>query len=216
MAGESAPGSVQGNDSEYEQEKESSLGPSGRPRRAAAANHASGLNGMGRRRDASADTDEDNASEAGFGDDEHDADAQISQESEDEEEFEEDEVDPEEKPRSLVVKLSVTRPRLQTVLAPLSRADNTSPKLEDQSWKGNASRAATAMMGTPEAPSRDSISVSDGAAGGAIVPSPGGAGEPISNRSVPPDSADKTRGQSPSAAAATSLAFRGSPEKVSV
>ncbi|KAM4054755.1 hypothetical protein HRG_005578 [Hirsutella rhossiliensis] len=198
VAGESAPGSVQGDGSEYDQEK--SLGASGRPRRSAAVNHANGLNGTGRHRNGSADTHDDD-------DDDDDG------KSEDEEEFEEDEVDSDEKPRSLVVKLSVTPPRLRTVLAPANRVDNTSATSEDQGRRGNTRTADTVTVGTPEAPAQDSISVVDGASRGAASSFPGAAGEPTSNG---PDNAEKAREQSPSAAAPTSLAFRGSPEQASV
>lgn len=205
VAAEGAPGSTQGDGSEYDQENP--VGPSGRPRRSAAVNHAiNGVNGSRRHGNGSADTDDEDGSEAGFGDDEHDADAHISHESDDEEEFEEDEVDSDEQPRSLVVKLSVTSPRLRTVLAQPAQANKTFAAEEDQRRKVKTSTADTVMLGTPEAPAQEyTTSVVDRA--------PRGATGERSMESAPPVNVDVQREPSPSAAAPTSLAFRGSPEK---
>lgn len=117
--GSSAPGSVQGDGSEFD--KENSAGPTGRPRRSAAVNHGtSGWAGPSTRsRRNTSESDEE--SEAEFGDDEEDVDEHVPEpESEDQEEFDEDEVMAEDEldgePRSLVVKLSVTRPSLKRAM----------------------------------------------------------------------------------------------------
>lgn len=213
VPGESAPESVQGDGSEYDQ---NTLGSSGRPKRSAAVNQmANGLNGAGWRRNGSADTDDDGGSEAGFGDEENDADAHITQESEDEEEFEEDEVDPDEQPQRLIVRLSVTPPRLRTVLVPSTRVNSTPTPPENQVGQVNACAADTVMLGTPEVPVQDSISVVDVTSGEAINAPPAAAEEPFSNDSAPPSTSGMAREQASLTAAATSLAFRSSPEKIS-
>lgn len=122
--GESAPNSVKGESPDFD--KEDSLGPTGRPRRSAAANYGTnGWSGAERRSQRNSYDESDEESEADFGDDEEDADAQPG-ESEDEDDVEEDEImaddeDLDDSPRSLVVKLSVTPPKLRTVLAPLAQ-----------------------------------------------------------------------------------------------
>ncbi|KAI6785752.1 uncharacterized protein J7T54_006091 [Emericellopsis cladophorae] len=119
--GESAPNSVKG-DSEQEGD---SLGPTGRPRRSAAA-HQTSNDWAGResrsRRDASADSDEEET-EAEFGDDE---DEHVPEGSDAEDDFDEDIVmedeDLDDQPRSLVVKLSVTPPKLRRALTSAEQA----------------------------------------------------------------------------------------------
>ncbi|KAJ6780501.1 hypothetical protein PWT90_02977 [Aphanocladium album] len=136
---ESATGSVQGDYSELDQED--SVGPTGRPRRSAAAGSTNGwseTNGRDRSRRGSMDSD-DVASEADFGDDEEDADVHVPEESDEEEdEFDADEAmvddDIEENPKSLVVKLEVTPPKLRTALSPIDSVPNAlpTPDLDDQ------------------------------------------------------------------------------------
>lgn len=129
--GESAPNSVKGESPDFE--KEGSLGPTGRPRRSAAANHGTnGWAGSERRSRRNSYDESDEESEADFGDDEEDADAQ-PEESEDEDDADEDEVmgdddvDLDDSPRSLVVKLSVTPPKLRNALAPLAQPQGVLP-----------------------------------------------------------------------------------------
>ena len=134
---ESAPGSVRGDVSELE--GDTSVGPTGRPRRAAAP--ALGSDGWSEskrvsRHNGSADSDDD-GTEAEFGDDEEDADAHMPEESEeDEDEFDEDEAmvddDIQDHPQSLLVKLSVTPPKLRTVLSPNMQAVNFQPLPTDE------------------------------------------------------------------------------------
>jgi hypothetical protein len=109
-----------------EVEHDNSLGPTGRPRRAAAPSQHS--NGRGDAQEAPSESDED-GTEAEFGDDEDDVDAHVPEESEEEEdEFDENEAmvadDIDDQPQSLLVKLSVTPPKLRTVLLPNMQAVN--------------------------------------------------------------------------------------------
>lgn len=133
---DSAAASVQGDYSEFDQE--GSVEPSGRPRRSAAAGSTNGwgdANGRGRRR-GSVDSD-DAASEGEFGDDEEDA--HVPEESDEEEdEFDDAEAmvddDIDDNPKSLVVKLAVTPPKLRTALSPVEGAPNAllTPDLEER------------------------------------------------------------------------------------
>lgn len=128
--GDSGPGSTYGDGSEYDQEM--SLGPAGRPRRSAAHNGVNGLNGDSRLHPMDSE-DEDGASEADDEDGEvDDGDAHVPEESDEEDEFEEDEAmaedDLDDAPRSLMVKLSVTPPKLRTALDHLETAPNTQPE----------------------------------------------------------------------------------------
>ncbi|KAF5660782.1 hypothetical protein FHETE_8773 [Fusarium heterosporum] len=200
--GSSAPGSVQGDASDVE--KESSVGPSGRPRRTAAVNHGTSgwsENNRGPRRGAIDDSDEE--SEAEFGDDEEDIDEHIPDESEGEEEFDEDErmadddLEADEN-RSLVVKLSVTPPKLRNVLGSNPQAGNKLPT--PSSDKGDAER------GHSEAPN---VEMED-----APAATPSKEPQATTQQSPIPDQ-DSTEHQENISAAihATSLAFRGSPEK---
>lgn len=123
--GESAPSSVKGESPEFD--KENSLGPTGRPRRSAAPNHGTnGWAGAEKHSRRNSDDESDEESEVDFGDDEEDADVQ-PEESEDEDDAEQDEVmaddedDLDDSRRSLVVKLSVTPPKLRNALAPLDQ-----------------------------------------------------------------------------------------------
>lgn len=168
--GESAPNSVKGESPEYE--REGSLGPTGRPRRSAATNH--GTNGWAperrSRRNSYEETDEE--SEADFGDDEEDADAQ-PEESDEEDDVEENEVmedvhDLDDTPHSLVVKLSVTPPKLRNALAPLPqpRGDFPSAAGIEESFepapeegKENATVADLPVDGDKDAPMPDAPAV---------------------------------------------------------
>ncbi|KAJ4268482.1 hypothetical protein NW762_002545 [Fusarium torreyae] len=198
--GSSAPGSVQGDTSEVE--KESSVGPTGRPRRSAAVNH--GTSGWAEnkpsRRNVSEDSDEE--SEAEFGDDEEDVDEHVPEESEEEDEFEEDEAmvddDLEESNRSLVVKLSVTPPKLRNVLGPNSQAGNKLPTPNSDKGTEEAQPSGAAVVEMEDAP--------------AATPSK----EPKAatwQSSAPDSNLAEAQNATPAATHATSLAYRGSPEK---
>ncbi|KOS19278.1 hypothetical protein ESCO_000707 [Escovopsis weberi] len=136
--GEDMPGSAQEVTSEADQED--STGPTGRPRRSATKN--SDANGRTCSDQPDEDDDmasDDEASDAGFGDDERDVDAQILEESEEEEdEFDEDEAMVEDdldldEPRRLVVKLSLTAPKLKTA----KDDDSRPPEAEDREDDGS-------------------------------------------------------------------------------
>ncbi|KAM0252513.1 hypothetical protein ACHAQJ_007688 [Trichoderma viride] len=162
----------------------------GRPRRSAAANLGA---------NDSMDTDEE--SEAEFGDDEDDVEAQIPEESEDEDEFKDeamDEDDLEMQPQTLVVKLSVTPPKLRGVL--------TSNELLPTSGEGNLKDT---VAGPPDTPTPNQQVFETGV----FVPVPGAK---MAERHVTPEAADRQaidQTSISSAVPATSLAFRGSPEK---
>lgn len=207
LAGDSASESTQGDGSDLD--KEASRGPAGRPRRSAAAVGRS-KNGWGasRSRGHSAGTDADDESVAASADEEEDA--HIRDDSDDDDEFDEDEAmvddDLEYEPQSLVVKLSVTPPKLRTVLAPIEPAVATLPTPEAQDWKAGPCTPEVEMQ---DAPVQESISV--------VVASPAPA-EPAPHadtRAATPPPSDGAPDSQPCAAAAavTPLALRGSPEK---
>lgn len=214
VAGESAPGSLQGDDSEYEEE--SSVGPSGRPRRSAAVQQIT--NGWGstraRRNTSAAGGDDEN--EAEFGDDEDDADVHVSEESADENEFDEDEAmvadDLDDGRRTLVVKLAVTPPKLRRVLAPINQATNMLPIPEAQDWKANASVSEVPMVEMHDAPAQDTIAVAHGASMGGSVPSLHSASGRKQATPAPSDHAGEAQ-QTTAAIPSASLAFQGSAEK---
>ncbi|KAK1245238.1 hypothetical protein MKX08_004867 [Trichoderma sp. CBMAI-0020] len=163
----------------------------GRPRRSAAANHET---------NQSMDTDEE--SEAEFGDDEEDVDAQIPEESEDEDEFKDevmDEEDLEMQSQTLVVKLSVTPPKLKGVLAPselLPTSNESDVKEKDMT------------AGPPDTPTpNQQVFEAE-----VLVPT---SSTKTTERRVTPEVVDRQAlgplGQS--SISSTALAFRGSPEK---
>ncbi|KAH6610317.1 hypothetical protein Trco_000337 [Trichoderma cornu-damae] len=199
--GEDLPGNVQPDNLEVA--TENPVGPVGRPRRSVAAN--SGANG-------SMDTDEEE-SEAEFGDDEDDVDAQIPEETEDEDEFKVEAMDEDDldmQPQTLVVKLSVTPPKLRGVLTPSEQAANLLPASSDGGWKGSQANSKGTSNGLPDTPTPNQQEVDTG------VSAPV-SGAKTTERHTTPEAADQHHpaGESPipSVAPATSLAFRGSPEK---
>lgn len=199
--GDSAPGSVQG-DTDMEQESEA------RPRRSAASNGRESQS----QHEGSSESDEE--SEAEFGDDEEDADAHVPEDSEEEDEFDDDEAmvadDLEDgHPRSLVVKLSVTPPKLRTALAPLDQATNIQPPQITTS--GGKEYTGTRVEEMPDAPE----AVTDPSS----VPSklearPGEQNGTREKQSTPEPTAVLTEKTGiPSGTPTTALAFRGSPDK---
>ncbi len=163
VTGDDTADSVQGEMSEFDHE--GSVGPSGRPRRSAAVNH--GANGWsepsdGGRRTQSVDSDE-AESEAGFGDDEDDVDAHVPEESEvDEEEFDAEEVMGEDDigtdPKSLVVRLEVTPPKLKTVLSPVEPGPNSLPTPDGHDgleWKVMPQAPISPLVDMPDAPPQE-------------------------------------------------------------
>jgi hypothetical protein len=221
---ESAPGSVQGDMSEADME--ASIGPTGRPRRAAAPGHSS--NGWpdaskGSRRNDQVDSDDD-GTEAEFGDDEEDVDLHVPEESEEEEDdFDDDEAmvddDLQDEPQSLMVKLSVTPPKLRTVLSPNLQAVNFQPvaagredtKPEVQEGPLSEMKNGTVAQ-TDNTPMNSKVTAS-------AEPMPKVA-EPVdkNDRPLTPGSTQASASEmAPGAVAlsATPLAYRKSPEKQS-
>ncbi|KAL7798371.1 hypothetical protein V8C37DRAFT_367577 [Trichoderma ceciliae] len=197
--GEDLPGNVQ--EDSLEVAAENPVGPTGRPRRSAAANPEA---------NGSMDTDEE--SEAEFGDGEDDVDAQIPEESEDEEEFKDEAMDEDEldmRPQTLVVKLSVTPPKLRGVLTPSEQAANLLPTSSEGIRKGSEGNLKDIATGPPDTPTPNQQAFVTGVF------------DPLSDakiteRHVTPEPTDqRATDQSPipSVVPATSLAFRGSPEK---
>ncbi|RMJ06986.1 hypothetical protein CDV36_013423 [Fusarium kuroshium] len=205
--GSSAPGSVQGDTSEVD--KENSVGPTGRPRRSAAVNHGTsgwaGTSNGSRRKTAD---DSENESEAEFGDDEEDVDEHVPEESEDEDEFDEDEAmvddDLNDSTRSLVVKLSVTPPKLRSVLAPNSQARNKLPTPSSERGGDKAEASEAPLVEMEDAPATE-LETKKAASK---------ENEPVGRVSPAPDTKFAERqAATPASIHATPLAFRGSPEK---
>ncbi|KAH8175870.1 hypothetical protein LIA77_04288 [Sarocladium implicatum] len=223
---ESAPGSVLGEGSELE--GDTSVGPTGRPRRAAAP--ALGSEGWAEskrasRRNTSVDSDDD-GTEAEFGDDEEDADAHMPEESEeeDEDEFDEDEAmvddDIQDHPQSLLVKLSVTPPKLRTVLSPNMQAVNFQPvAAADEDMKSGVQDGTLTELKDNTVPQPDKtvedakITPTEEA-----LPTSNGTADkndrPLSPGYEAHGTPEKTNPDA--AATATALAYRNSPEKHNV
>lgn len=209
VAGENAPGSAPGDHSEMDHDD--SLGPSGRPRRSAATQGENGWTEHQSRRDGS-----DEASDAEFGDDEDDA--HVPEESEEEDEFDAEEAmiedDLDNQPHSLVVKLSVTPPKLRTVLSPIDQGPNMLPTPDAQDWKIEATVPETRTIEMQDAPSLEAQPIPAEQTKKEQTPQPQ-TNTPQTQIS-PADIAEKTDAiQAPaiSPIPATPLAFRGSPEK---
>lgn len=186
---ESAAGSVQGDDSDLHGD-ETSFGANGRPRRSAAANYGSGRGRSSRSRGFSADEmDEDeDPSEPELGDDEEDGDAQ-PESDEDDEDLNEDEMmiddeDLDDRPRNqLIVELKV------------KNKDRTSAAGLTPSPEDKGTRVETEAT-DPKSPSKTSEEKTNGP------------------RNHTPEPDTKTAADlPPPGPQATSLAFRGSPEK---
>lgn len=157
--GDSAPASVKGDTPDLDDEN--SVGPTGRPRRSAAANPGTnGWTGPESRSHHDGSADSDDESEGDFGDDEEDHDVHVPDESEEEDEYDEDEAmvddDLDDQPRSLMVKLSVTPPQLRHVLAPIDdQAANTllTPNIQDEKFNDSSmSEPQTAHRPDDKAP----------------------------------------------------------------
>lgn len=217
--GESAPNSVKGESPEFE--KESSTGPGGRPKRSAAANQgANGWSETGAQSRGNTYGSDEEESEGDLGDDEEDADEHVPEESEDEDEFDEDEAmvdddDLDDTRQSLVVKLSVTPPKLQTALSPESQrvADTPVRNIEVLDRNVDAPDTSQVEMEEAPAPQPSSISphISEDKAASTILSK-----ATTRDESAVPKATELAieMPQSPLAVSATSLAFRGSPEKL--
>ncbi len=219
ISGDSPANSVKGNTPEFD--KENSVGATGRPRRSAAANQSTnGWGDAGSRgnRDTSPGSDEDE-SEAEFGDDEEDADVHVPEESEDEDDYDEDEAmvddDLDEQPSSLVVKLSLTPPQLKSALAPVDQGPEA-PATPNFKENGKTSQSRAVDMTDLPRPGAEAEPVN----GVAVTMSTLGSAENKPSEKTetltPVTSTDPLTEKTTNVPStpATSLAFRGSPEKV--
>ncbi|EFY90764.1 hypothetical protein MAC_03127 [Metarhizium acridum CQMa 102] len=199
VAGDSAPGSIQGENSELEHDH--SIGTSGRTRRPAANQDT---NNWSERNSQGDGTDEE--SEAEFGDDEEDA--HVPEESEDEDDFDEAEAmvedDLDDQRQTLVVKLSVTTPKLRTVLSPIDEGPNMLPTPDTQDWKVDTTVPETRTVEMQDVPAPEAHT----------IPSERVRKEPTQTSSGDvTEKIDAIRAPTLSGIPSTSLAFRGSPEK---
>lgn len=163
-------------------------------------------------RNTAAHSDDEEGTEADFGDDENDVDAHVPEESEDEDdEFNEDEAmvddDLDDHPDSLVVKVNVTPPKLKGVMASNEQAANLqAPNNSEQAGEKPASK------GPFETQSSNNVNTD-------LKPQDGSkASLPVdkNDRPATPSAVDgsaQTSTSPPLGHSATSLAFRGSPEK---
>ncbi|KAB5558186.1 hypothetical protein GE09DRAFT_1221315 [Coniochaeta sp. 2T2.1] len=227
----SASVSVQGDD--VEMSYEVSVGPTGRPRRSAAVNH--GTNGWTtnsrKRKSEEYESDEEEDSEPDLGDDEEEEEHVPDESDEEEEDFEDDKLEDDNidledtAPPRLVVKLAVKKAVDQdgneklvpSVTLPGKEAVRPRPKQrnvvisdDEESDTAEVKTADTSVQATDDKAAEDTISVATKANGDA-------AEVPPSKENVPPPTPGSAKaGTTPAAAPATSLAFRGSPEKPAV
>ncbi|KAM5351549.1 hypothetical protein ACJ41O_004272 [Fusarium nematophilum] len=152
--------------------------------------------------------DSENESEAEFGDDEEDADEQVPEDSDDEDEFDEDEAmvedDLDDSTRRLVVKLSVTPPKLRNVLTPNLQAGNKLPTPGSERGTEKVQPAEAPLVDMQDAPAA------------APIPEDAAGKEPglQAQQSPSPDPKLVARqAATPATIHVTPLAFRGSPEK---
>jgi hypothetical protein len=220
ITGDSAPNSVRGDTPDFDQEDDAEAG--NRPKRPGTMNSGSNGVGLGSRQAGS----DDEVSEADFGDDEEDVDEHVPEESEDEDEYDEDETmvedDLDDTPRSLVVKLSLTPPKLQTALdtpdessngipnAPSSKAEAQMPDspLIQISDAKNPKQVASGASSTKESANTENNGYTQAEEAAAATKT---------NRATTPDQSPRVTeklSHASSNVSATSLAFRGSPEKL--
>ncbi|TWU76769.1 hypothetical protein ED733_004908 [Metarhizium rileyi] len=205
----SAPGSTQGENSEFEHD--GSGGASGRPRRSAAI---LGTNGWAEHMSRHSGSDEE--SEVGFGDDEEDA--HVPGESEDEDEFNDEEAmvedDLDDQHQSLVVKLSVTPPKLRTVLSPIDQGHGMLPTPDAQDWKVDAKVPESGSVVMQDALALETCDVPSERTKEGRTPPPPTSTAHI--QKIPANSTGSigvTRAPDSGTVTSKSLAFRGSPEK---
>ncbi|KAB5570540.1 hypothetical protein GE09DRAFT_1217969 [Coniochaeta sp. 2T2.1] len=225
----SASVSVQGDD--VEMSHEVSVGPTGRPRRSAAVNH--GTNGWTtnsrKRKSEEYESDEEEDSEPDLGDDEEEEEHVPDESDEEEEDFEDDKLEDDNidledtAPPRLVVKLAVKKAVDQdgneklvpSVTLPGKEVVRPRPKhrnvviSDDEESNTEVKTADTSIQATDDKAAEDTISVATKANGDAA--------EVPSKENVPPPTPGSSKaGTTPATAPATSLAFRGSPEKPAV
>lgn len=210
--GDGAAGNLQGDQSGIGDD-DSSAQPE-RSRRSAARQVA---NGWSKNHSQLDGTDEE--SEADFGDDEDDKDAHIPiEESEDDDEFDEEEAmvddDLQADQQSLVVKLSLTPPKLRTALIPIQRATNSSPTPNDQGMKAEVdAETSRQRMIEMDDPSAAETFPNDSEQVGKGHPSQSDEMEVVQNQADVLDKPDSIMAQGFPEVSSMALAFRGSPEK---
>ncbi|KAL1871719.1 hypothetical protein VTK73DRAFT_1859 [Phialemonium thermophilum] len=226
-AGRSVSGSVHDGapPEDVEMEEGSSIGPTGRPRRSAAVHH--GMNGWASRTRKSEEyesDEDDEGSEPDFGDDEEEDEHVPEDEEEDEEEFEEDDVMeddlPEEVQPRLVVKLPIKAAVDGDGKAKLVDAAAEQPA-EESAQTVQPQHRNTAVSDEPDAtdgrdvpgqaPPAENERPED------VISAAAGAKEAQEGRPdpvAPPPPAAVATPLTPTSGPPSSLAFRGSPEKV--
>ncbi|KAG5930385.1 hypothetical protein E4U42_001631 [Claviceps africana] len=192
----------------------------GRPRRSAAHQGTSNRRAEGSRQKESGDESVDE-SEDDFGDDEDDKDAHLpAEESEDEDESFNEEIVVEddlfEQPQSLVVKLSITSPKLRTALTPSDQTPNMLPTPDAQDWKVEAGVSESKTVEMQDAPVPEvSLNPPDSSKNQQCPPAM--ASTPQTETQVSPTDVSEEKNhvdaQELPVTVPTSLAFRGSPEK---
>lgn len=213
---ESVPASAQRES--FEMEYDTSMGAPGRPRRSATHPDTNGWPNDGSRRSESEEE-----SEADFGDDENDVDAHIpSGESGDEDDLDEETARTggglEHQIHSLVVKLSVTPPKLRTALAPIHQEFNLLPAPDARDWNVNTGNQDTRTVEMHDAPDLET-SVRVKSVNREQTPerkvdiTPPAHGQ---SRQAAAAKGNTIQAQTPSVIPSTSLALRGSPEKTLV
>ncbi|KAG5951270.1 hypothetical protein E4U53_003453 [Claviceps sorghi] len=188
----------------------------GRSRRSAAHQGTSNRQAEGSRRGETVGESEDD-----FGDDEDDKDVHVpAEESEDEDESFNEEIvvkdDVLEQPQSLVVKLSVTSPKLRTALTPSDQTPNMlpTPDAQNQKFETGVSESKTVEMQdapVPEAESNPSDSSKNQQVPSAMASTP-----QKETKTSPTDVSEEKNhvdAHEVPVVVPTSLAFRGSPEK---
>ncbi|QPH02001.1 hypothetical protein C2857_006206 [Epichloe festucae Fl1] len=214
MAGEIAPGSVQGNFPEMEHDE--STESTGRFRRLAAHQDISNW-----REDQSRHGDSDVESEAEFGDDEDDKDAHVpAEEFEDEVDFVDGEAmvvdDLSEQPQRLVVKLSVTPPKLRGALTLIEQTPKMLPRPDAEDWNIDTSVSDSKAIKMQDAAVPEAQPNSTELARKQQTPPPM-ANTPQTETQISlnniPEKRNHVNAPELPVAAPTLLAFRGSPEK---
>jgi hypothetical protein len=153
-----------------------------------------------------------------MGDDEEDADEHVPEESDDEDDFDEDEAmvddDLDDARQSFVVKLSVTPPKLQTALkreedqrmadtVPVDQTTKSTARASGiDETEGETGKALPSQQESSESPSQKALA----------PPQPL---NEVQETAFTPKKLEPAveKSSTPSAVSATSLAFRGSPEK---
>ncbi|KAG6004876.1 hypothetical protein E4U21_000652 [Claviceps maximensis] len=220
VAGDSASESVQEEQSEVEHDR--SIETAERSRRSAAHQRTSnGQIDVSRERESAVESEDD------FGDDEDEKyvhvpaeESEDEDENEDEDEFFNEEAaadgDVSEKPQSLVVKLSVTSPKLRTALTPFDQTPNMLPTPDAHDWKidANVSESKTVeMQDALVAGATSNLTKSSKKQQSPPLMANTRQTETLNSPTNPTEEKNHIDAQGLPEVIPTSLAFRGSPEK---